>query len=845
MKETALLRDLFISRLDTYCLQGRDGGYRRLAKPLSDDVVRQHLEGRLTLGCYQVDNKTNLVKYVCWDFDSMDKKGVLKLYSHLKNKGLEGFIEFSGNKGYHLWLFCEPVDAGAAKAFGEAVKQEAGVECEVFPKQGHVSEGEYGNFVKLPFGVHQKTGKRCCFLDEDFTPLPNQVALRYLEGIKKAVIKAPARSRRKRKVKPPREAPKCIARLLQGVRQGERDEAAFALARYYYHKGLARVEIEPLLLEWNQRNSPPLREGEIRAKVKSAQKGYGIGCSSPALRRHCPGEDACSYASGKGRGDKRKLVPISFYEHGSLIYEEVVRKEEAFPVFACWDGEKVEYLPDIEMGDFLYVPIYDDAVKEGAVLLPGEPLEYGSVESLIAEIKEHIHSYVDVSERFEDFAAWYVLLTWVYDRFNTLPYLRVLGDTGCGKSRFLDVVGRLCYKATIVSGAVTPAPIYRMIRRWRGTIVLDEADFARSDEFSEVVKILNCGFERNRPVIRSQRENPDNLQVLPTFCPKVFATRRRFKDPALESRCLTEVMTETTRSDIPYLLPRRFYEEEAALRSKLLMFRFRCRARIDPEKAQIIDLGEVEPRLKQATASFAALFANIPGALDEFRGFLQRYSQELVEERAQTYDGLIVNAIAALSTHRNVTNVTDVTLVPVTTSITPTDIAEYIRENHGLETNPRTVGRHLKSLGISVRVKKLDGRTRRCIVLDDKIQVLLKRYIANVTPGPVPEGASEVTKVTKDTETPGVAETVEGEAPDYQRVNQHELAVAVKQAFKKLHGAYGQRAAFTPEEVYSEVRRVYPSIELGRISSFLDFIYGQGRLWKPEPKKEKYVWVGD
>jgi hypothetical protein len=65
----------------------------------------------------------------------------------------------------------------------------------------------------------------------------------------------------------------------------------------------------------------------------------------------------------------------------------------------------------------------------------------------------------------------------VYDAFNEFPYLRFRGDYGTGKSRALIVVGSLCYKAYFASGASTVAPIFHTLDLFRGTLILDEADF--------------------------------------------------------------------------------------------------------------------------------------------------------------------------------------------------------------------------------------------------------------------------------------------------------------------------------------------------------------------------------
>ncbi|HDM76518.1 MAG TPA: hypothetical protein ENG51_08615 [Deltaproteobacteria bacterium] len=425
---------------------------------------------------------------------------------------------------------------------------------------------------------------------------------------------------------------------------------------------------------------------------------------------------------------KEEIIKTSKVETSDgKLYEEIYRDGQA--LFIDPEGNTYE---ELEIGGLKYVPISGDELTEGAVLLPSGLEEYQDEKTLIAEIQAHIHKYVDVSPFFERIAGYYILMTWIYDRLNTLPYLRVLGDTGTGKSRFLDTVGRLCYKATIVSGAITPAPIYRLIRRWQGTIVIDEGDFRASDEQAEVVKILNCGFERGRPVVRSQRDNPDTLQVLPTFGPKIIASRKRFKDIALESRCLTEITKETDRAEIPYLLPREFYEEEARLRNMLLAFRFKKRGEIDPEKAQGLKGIDIENRLKQTVSSFVPLVASNEEVYREFVNFLVGYNRELIEERADTFEGGIVNAIwdlmkTNMESITNVTNVTNVTDV----KITPTDISEVLIEKYGYtEANPKKIGKVLRTLGITTKREKIGKKTKNVLVLEEReLRKLIKKYV--------------------------------------------------------------------------------------------------------------------
>jgi hypothetical protein len=175
----------------------------------------------------------------------------------------------------------------------------------------------------------------------------------------------------------------------------------------------------------------------------------------------------------------------------------------------------------------------------------------------------------------------------VYDAFNELPYLRVRGDYGSGKTRFLLVIGALAYKAFFGSGASTVSPLFHIQDAFRGTLVLDEADFRLSDEKAEVVKILNNGNVAGMPVLRTMQNGKGELQprAFQVFGPKVLASRGSYEDQALESRFLTEAMGgRPLRQGIPINLPDAYRDEARALRNKLLVYRFRNRhsAAIDP-----------------------------------------------------------------------------------------------------------------------------------------------------------------------------------------------------------------------------------------------------------------------
>ncbi len=300
----------------------------------------------------------------------------------------------------------------------------------------------------------------------------------------------------------------------------------------------------------------------------------------------------------------RKQTPSAFQRlpDGRLV-ELIYNKELKTTAFAVFHEGKITIEETVELdGDTVVVPIRakNDLIRHEALLLPEIPEPYGTLTELVRDIRAYLNRYVDLSESFQTLVPYYVLLTWVYDAFNELPYLRFRGEYGSGKTRALSVVGSLCYKAFMAGGASTVSPIFHTLDMFRGTLILDESDFRFSDATSELVKIFNNGNVRGFPVLRTAITGKRDFEprAFDVFGPKIVAMRRAFEDPALESRFLTEEMGQRRlRKDIPINLPDIQKEEARSLRNKLLMYRFENLSRITVDDS----LGDpgLSPRVNQ------------------------------------------------------------------------------------------------------------------------------------------------------------------------------------------------------------------------------------------------------
>ena len=176
-------------------------------------------------------------------------------------------------------------------------------------------------------------------------------------------------------------------------------------------------------------------------------------------------DDIATIEKSKDDTSELDTREVSFLDLGDNLYEQIlVNGESKFVEYQKVTGES-QIITHIIQGNVKITPISSEEITLGAVKLPSGIAEYGETFTLLNEIENHICRYLDISDSFRRFASYYVLLSWLYDCFSTLPYLRFIGDTGCGKSRALDVCGGLCYKAISASGCITPAPIYRMLKK--------------------------------------------------------------------------------------------------------------------------------------------------------------------------------------------------------------------------------------------------------------------------------------------------------------------------------------------------------------------------------------------
>ncbi|MEO7142841.1 MAG: hypothetical protein ABI165_04990 [Bryobacteraceae bacterium] len=162
------------------------------APSLAAETVRRHLEGDLTIGVYAMSPATQRCKWIAMDGDYKDSlKHLCELQWELQQQKVEAALEQS-RRGAHLWIFgaqpllarqCRLLISGLAQKLGIPVKGAGTAEgIEIFPKHDELKDGDFGNAIRGPLGIHRTISARFWFYGADYN-LDNQLA--FLKGVTK------------------------------------------------------------------------------------------------------------------------------------------------------------------------------------------------------------------------------------------------------------------------------------------------------------------------------------------------------------------------------------------------------------------------------------------------------------------------------------------------------------------------------------------------------------------------------------------------------------------------------------------------------------------------------------
>lgn len=338
---------------DVYAVQHEDGSWTPVREPLTMAVLRKHSAGEITVGTYIVkppDQARTLVFDIDAGTEDEQQKMLSDVLDALSAVQLSGAVEFSGKKGYHVWVVAEDyMDAATLYRIGRGIREEAGHPAmEVFPKQVEVRD--LGNLVKLPGGVHRVTGKENNFITHGHSL--NTIA--DVDALEKLALLYPEVGLRKRKGDAPEtiEFP-CVHDIQEGVDEGGRNTQLFHLAVMLRRWSLSDENVALIVGAANAKSSPPLDALELEGILENSRYSGPV-CNQLPDDVHC-GEQ-CIMARHSGL--YTRAGALKWAAAGEVVTVEVTARTE--------DGEVLELgHPDMTQGRAIIADPVKKKVQNG------------------------------------------------------------------------------------------------------------------------------------------------------------------------------------------------------------------------------------------------------------------------------------------------------------------------------------------------------------------------------------------------------------------------------------------------------------------------------------------------
>jgi len=238
-------------------------------------------------------------------------------------------------------------------------------------------------------------------------------------------------------------------------------------------------------------------------------------------------------------------------KHKYAVYEEVENKEWRL------DTTRLEYEG--------FIPLQKTPLTH-----PPPPEEYEDDERLYTSVKAFIEKHLDMPNPLGyDVLTAFTLSTWISELFDFTCYVGFYGREAVGKSRGLEVLKELCFRAWFTTN-LTTATLFRLTEKFAPTLLLDESEFLTAEDKKELIGLLNSGQRRGVMIPRMKGEHFDEIDFFNVYCPKAIAGTEQLKRTTT-SRMIVFTMTKNIRP-----IPRIINKAEASkLRSQLLMWRFR------------------------------------------------------------------------------------------------------------------------------------------------------------------------------------------------------------------------------------------------------------------------------
>lgn len=340
----------------------------------------------------------------------------------------------------------------------------------------------------------------------------------------------------------------------------------------------------------------------------------------------------------------------SYISRRGRIYEAIIFKGE--PRFLYFDEEKgAQICGSIETEQFIIKPkvhsvVTDTPWTKTDYVFDVLPIGLPNITDLFQRTFDCYDTFLYLDRVSKIILTAMSILSYIQEKFQTLPYAHLLGDSGTGKSSAEIIFQQLSYRA-IKTVHTTSANIYTKYEQFQpgnnpGVWILDEFK-VRFDE--SILTILKAGYEKGNSVLRIETTKEGRVQKeYQTFGIKLIAGVESFSDEAMRRRTL-EIHTY---EGIPSKSIKTELQKNPKLFNKLsndlLIWRMRLGLKKVFDKVLDETLDKIPPEIREHWGPLLDVSFKTP-FFKELLGIIEKQIIEKYEGLYYSTDGYIARAL--------------------------------------------------------------------------------------------------------------------------------------------------------------------------------------------------------
>lgn len=215
--------------------------------------------------------------------------------------------------------------------------------------------------------------------------------------------------------------------------------------------------------------------------------------------------------------------------------------------------------------------VSDDEFSKAQGVLTDEQLKKDLGE-IYEEIIKVLSRFLDLKKEYYNLLAVWAIGTYIYQEFETFPYLFFNAMRGSGKTRMLKLLASICNNGELV-GNLSEAVLFRTAKN--RTMCIDEFERVQSKEKQTLRELLNAAYKRGQVIKRMKKKGEEFIvDEFEVYTPIAMANIWGMEE-VLADRCLSLVLEKSNKSSVVKLIEN-FSQNPQILEIKQRLSQIQC-----------------------------------------------------------------------------------------------------------------------------------------------------------------------------------------------------------------------------------------------------------------------------